>query len=72
VSVVWWLRRSARNWPTAVTIVGSIGPTCSAALEQFDVTPHVVASPPKMRPLVTAVGQFLAERRSHHTTDTDS
>jgi uroporphyrinogen-III synthase len=49
------------------TIVGSIGPTCSAALEQLDVTPHVVASPPKMRPLVTAVAQCLAERRSHHT-----
>jgi uroporphyrinogen-III synthase len=49
------------------TIVGSIGPTCSVALEQFDAPPHVVASPPKMRPLVTAVGQFLAERRSHHT-----
>jgi uroporphyrinogen-III synthase len=54
------------------TIVGSIGPTCSAALEQFDAAPHVVASPPKMRPLVTAVGQFLAERRSHQTTEIDS
>jgi uroporphyrinogen-III synthase len=53
------------------TIVGSIGPTCSAALEQFDAPPHVVASPPKMRPLVTAVGRFLAGRRSHHTTDID-
>jgi uroporphyrinogen-III synthase len=49
------------------TTVGSIGPTCSAALEQLDVPPHVVASPPKMRPLVTAVGQCLAGRRSHHT-----
>jgi len=49
------------------TIVGSIGPTCSAALQQLDVTPHVVASPPKMRPLVTAVAQCLTERRSHHT-----
>ena len=54
------------------TIVGSIGPTCSAALEQFDVTPHVVASPPKMRPLVIAVGQCLAERRSHHINGIDS
>jgi uroporphyrinogen-III synthase len=53
------------------TIVGSIGPTCSAALEQFDAPPHVVASPPKMRPLVTAVGQFLTERRSHHTAEID-
>jgi uroporphyrinogen-III synthase len=48
------------------TIVGSIGPTCSVALEQFDTPPHVVASPPKMRPLVAAVSQFLAARRSHH------
>jgi uroporphyrinogen-III synthase len=47
------------------TIVASIGPTCSTALEQFDAPPHVVASPPKMRPLVTAVGLYLAERRSH-------
>jgi uroporphyrinogen-III synthase len=51
------------------TIVGSIGPTCSVALEQFDAPPHVVASPPNMRPLVAAVGQFLAERRSHHIAD---
>lgn len=54
------------------TIVGSIGPTCSVALQQVDAAPHVVASPPKMRPLVTAVGQFLAERRSHHATEIDS
>jgi uroporphyrinogen-III synthase len=51
------------------TIVGSIGPTCSVALQQFAAPPHVVASPPKMRPLVTAVGQFLAERRSHPTAE---
>ena len=51
------------------TIVGSIGPTCSIVLEQFDAPPHVVASPPKMRPLVTAVGRFLAERRSHPTAE---
>jgi len=54
------------------TIVGSIGPTCSLALEELDASPHVVASPPKMRPLVTAVGQCLAERRSHLTTGIDS
>ncbi len=45
------------------TVVGSIGPTCSAVLEAYDVTPHVVASPPKMRPLVVALGQHLARRR---------
>jgi uroporphyrinogen-III synthase len=51
------------------TIVGSIGPTCSVALEELDAPPHVVASPPKMRPLVTAVGQHLAARRSHPTAE---
>lgn len=45
------------------TVVGSIGPTCSAVLEELGIPPHVVASPPKMRPLVTAVGQHLAARR---------
>ena len=51
------------------TIVGSIGPTCSVALEQFGAPPHVVASPPKMRPLVTAVGEHLAARRAHPTAE---
>jgi uroporphyrinogen-III synthase len=44
-------------------VVGSIGPTCSIALAEAGITPHVVASPPRMRPLVTAVGEFLATRR---------
>ena len=52
------------------TVVGSIGPTCSAALEQHDVEPHVVASPPKMRPLVVAIGEHLAARRGHPTDET--
>ena len=51
------------------TVVGSIGPTCSVALEEFGAPPHVVASPPKMRPLVTAVGQHLEVRRSHPTAE---
>ena len=51
------------------TVVGSIGPTCSVALEEFGAPPHVVASPPKMRPLVTAVGQHLEARRSHSTAE---
>lgn len=41
------------------TVVGSIGPTCSTVLEEFGVVPHVVASPPRMRPLVTAIGAHL-------------
>ncbi len=48
------------------TTVGSIGPTCTAVLEEFGVTPHVTASPPRMRPLITAIGARLAERR--HTS----
>ena len=51
------------------TLVGSIGPTCSAALVDHGAPPHVVASPPKMRPLVSAVGERLAERRSHPTAE---
>jgi Uroporphyrinogen-III synthase len=41
------------------TVVGSIGPTCSAVLQEFGVIPHVVASPPRMRPLVSAIGAHL-------------
>ena len=43
------------------------GRPARVALEQYGVPPHVVASPPKMRPLVTAVGEHLAARRSHPT-----
>ena len=52
------------------TVVGSIGPTCSAVLEAYHVTPHVVASPPKMRPLVVALGEHLAARRRPPTAET--
>ena len=41
------------------TVVASIGPTCSAVLQEFGVEPHVVASPPRMRPLVTAIAAHL-------------
>lgn len=51
------------------TIVGSIGPTCSRALDEHGVPPHVEASPPKMRPLVSAIGDALAARRNHPTVD---
>ncbi|HKP16194.1 MAG TPA: uroporphyrinogen-III synthase [Gemmatimonadaceae bacterium] len=54
------------------TIVASIGPTCSLALEEHGVPPHTVASPPKMRPLVAAVGDQLAARRGHPTADSTS
>jgi uroporphyrinogen-III synthase len=51
------------------TSVASIGPTCSHALDERGVPPHVVASPPKMRPLVSAIGEHLAARRGHPTAD---
>ena len=51
------------------TVVASIGPTCSHALDEHGVPPHVVASPPKMRPLVSAIGEHLAARRGHPTAD---
>jgi uroporphyrinogen-III synthase len=47
------------------TVVGSIGPTCTIALEEHGAPPHVVASPTRMRPLVTAVGEYLAAHRTH-------
>ena len=50
------------------TVVGSIGPTCSTALADVGVPPHVVASPPRMRPLITAVGEFLAARQPQTTS----
>ena len=49
------------------TVVGSIGPTCSRALTDVGAPPHVVASPPRMRPLVTAVGEYLSTRQPHAT-----
>jgi uroporphyrinogen-III synthase len=54
------------------TIVASIGPTCSLALDEHGVPPHTVASPPKMRPLVAAIGEQLAARRGHTTADSTS
>jgi uroporphyrinogen-III synthase len=49
------------------TVVGSIGPTCSIALQEHGAPPHVVASPTRMRPLVTAIGEYLAAHRPHES-----
>ncbi|MFL5618607.1 MAG: uroporphyrinogen-III synthase [Gemmatimonadaceae bacterium] len=54
------------------TSVASIGPTCSRALDEHGVPPQVVASPPKMRPLVSAIGEHLAARRGHSTAESTS
>jgi uroporphyrinogen-III synthase len=40
------------------TIVAAIGPTCTASLEEFGVTPHVVPQPPKMGPMVSALAEY--------------
>ena len=61
-----------RDALTHRTIVASIGPTCSNALEEHGVPPHVVASPPKMRPLVAAIGEYLAARAGHPNADRTS
>jgi uroporphyrinogen-III synthase len=54
------------------TVVGSIGPTCATALADAGITPHVVASPPRMRPLVTTIGEFLAARRLTTILESDA
>ena len=44
------------------TVVGAIGPTCSAALEAAGIKPAVVASPPKLAPLLAALARALHNR----------
>ncbi len=41
------------------TIVASIGPTCTAVLQEYGVTPHVVPEHPKMGHLVKALVQYI-------------
>jgi uroporphyrinogen-III synthase len=43
-------------------VTASIGPTCTATLESLGVAPHVTADPPKMRPMLAALGAYLARR----------
>ena len=40
-------------------IVASVGPTCTAVLRTFGVTPHVVPEHPKMGHLVLALAQYI-------------
>ncbi len=42
------------------TVVASIGPTCTAALQSYGVTPHVIPEHPKMGHLVKALAQYMA------------
>jgi len=40
-------------------VVASVGPTCTAALKSFGVTPHVVPEHPKMGHLVMALARYV-------------
>jgi uroporphyrinogen-III synthase len=51
------------------TVVGSIGPTCTIALQDHGAPPHVVATPTRMKPLITALGAYLAEHRTHDSAE---
>ena len=42
------------------TLVASVGPVCTAALAEYGVKAGVEASPPKMGPLVAALGEALS------------
>ncbi|MCI0662783.1 MAG: uroporphyrinogen-III synthase [Acidobacteria bacterium] len=46
-------------------IVASIGPTCTTALINLGVTPHIEPDHPKMGPLILALGQYLRQNRSN-------
>ena len=45
----------------ARTLVAAIGPTCQEALRAAGISAHVVASPPKMGPLVASLARHLEE-----------
>lgn len=47
----------------ATTVVASVGPTCTAVLRTLGVTPRVEPERPKMRPLVTALAEYLERQR---------
>jgi len=42
------------------TIVASIGPTCTAVLQEYGVTPHVIPEHPKMGYLIKALAEYLS------------
>jgi uroporphyrinogen-III synthase len=46
---------------TRSTIVASVGPTCTRALEALGVTPHVAPENPKMGSMVAELGAYLVK-----------
>ncbi|GAC1653326.1 MAG: hypothetical protein NVS4B3_16320 [Gemmatimonadaceae bacterium] len=53
-------RDALRTAMRSTTVVVSIGPTCTAVLEALGIPPQVTAHPPKMRPMLTALADYLA------------
>jgi uroporphyrinogen-III synthase len=51
---------------TQHTVAAAIGPTCATALEEAGIAPGVIADPPKIGPLLTALADHLATRRQRH------
>jgi uroporphyrinogen-III synthase len=45
------------------TLVCSIGPTCSEALQALGIPPRIVPEKPKMGPLVQCLASFLTQQR---------
>jgi uroporphyrinogen-III synthase len=43
----------------AQTIVASVGPTCTSALQEMHVTPHVVPDHPKIGHLIKALAEYM-------------
>lgn len=42
------------------TVVASIGPTCTAVLQEYGIAPHVIPEHPKMGHLVKALAEYMA------------
>jgi uroporphyrinogen-III synthase len=51
------------------TLTGAIGPTCAATLQRVGVQPAVVASPPKLTPLLNAIADVMESRRTRGPRD---
>lgn len=52
------LEHELRNTLNTKTIVASIGPVCTAALQQFGVEPQVIPERPKMGHMISALAQY--------------
>jgi uroporphyrinogen-III synthase len=55
-------RRTALTVGLGDTLVASIGPVCSRALEQYGIRADIEANPPKLGPFVQALNEALTEK----------